>query len=68
MLFTDVPANAWYYHAVMYVYENKLMSGTGNNNFAPNAPTNRAMMVTICDCLFVRRDIIGGKHEAENII
>lgn len=45
--FNDVPTNAWYYNAVKYVYDKKLMSGIGNNNFAPQNPTNRAMMVTI---------------------
>lgn len=45
--FNDVPTNAWYYKAVKFVYDKKLMNGTGNNIFKPSDPTNRAMMVTI---------------------
>lgn len=45
--FTDVPASAWYYDAVRFVYEQGMMSGTGNNQFSPNVTTTRAMIVTI---------------------
>ena len=45
--FTDVPASAWYYDAVRFVYERGMMAGTGNNQFSPNATTTRAMIVTI---------------------
>ena len=45
--FNDVPANAWYYDAVDYAVKNKLMNGVGNNNFAPDAPMTRAMLVTV---------------------
>ena len=45
--FTDVPENAWYYDAVVYAYENGLMSGTSATTFSPNAQTTRGMIVTI---------------------
>lgn len=45
--FGDVTKNDWYYNAVLYVYENGLMNGTGNGLFAPNANTTRGMIVTI---------------------
>ena len=35
--FYDVPTSAWYYTAVKYVYDNKLMDGVDTYEFAPNA-------------------------------
>jgi len=43
--FVDVPASAWYYDAVEYVYENGLMSGVSGGRFAPNDTLTRAMLV-----------------------
>ena len=45
--FTDVNEGAWFHDAVRYVYDNGLMDGVGDGQFAPNATTNRAMVVTI---------------------
>ena len=45
--FYDVPTSAWYYSAVKYVYENKLMDGVDTYEFAPNATLTRAMVWTI---------------------
>ena len=45
--FTDVKADDWFYEAVKYVYDNKLMDGTSSTTFAPLMTTNRAMVVTI---------------------
>ena len=45
--FTDVPNNAWYAEAVQYVTDNGLMSGTGDNQFAPNDATTRGMLMTV---------------------
>ena len=39
--------NDWFYDEVVYVYENGLMNGVENNQFAPNTATNRAMLATI---------------------
>lgn len=47
MPFTDVPENAWYYDAVKYIYENNMMQGISNTEFAPNLSMNRAMIVTV---------------------
>lgn len=43
--FADVPASAWYYNAVEYVYENGLMSGVSGGRFAPDDTLTRAMLV-----------------------
>lgn len=43
--FMDVPASAWYYDAVEYVYENGLMSGVSGGWFAPDDTLTRAMLV-----------------------
>ena len=45
--FYDVPTSAWYYTAVKYVYDNKLMDGVDTYTFAPNDTLNRAMVWTI---------------------
>ena len=45
--FYDVPTSAWYYTAVKYVYDNKLMDGVDTYVFAPNATLTRAMVWTI---------------------
>ena len=45
--FTDVKADDWFYEAVKYAYDNKLMDGTASTTFAPFMTTNRAMVVTI---------------------
>ena len=45
--FTDVKEGDWFHDAVRYVYDNGLMDGVGDGQFAPNATTNRAMVVTI---------------------
>lgn len=45
--FLDVPADAWYYEAVAYVYECDLMRGTDTHAFTPGGFTTRAQIVTI---------------------
>lgn len=44
--FADVKADAAYYDAVAYVYENGLMNGT-NDGFEPESSLNRAMVAQI---------------------
>ena len=46
-LFIDVAPNAWYKDAVQYAYDNGLMTGTSATEFAPEATTTRAMIVSI---------------------
>ena len=45
--FYDVSSSAWYYTAVKYVYDNKLMDGVDTYVFAPNDTLTRAMVWTI---------------------
>ena len=46
-LFIDVAPNAWYKDAVQYAYDSGLMTGVSANEFAPEATTTRAMIVSI---------------------
>ena len=46
-IFIDVAPNAWYKDAVQYAYDNGLMTGTSDIEFAPEATTTRAMIVSI---------------------
>ena len=47
MPFSDVDASDWFYDSVQYVYENSMMSGTGEDTFSPDTTTTRGMIVTI---------------------
>lgn len=46
-VFSDVRQNDWFYSDVMFVFGNKIMTGTGESKFSPDTTLNRAMMVTI---------------------
>ena len=46
-LFIDVAPNAWYKDAVQYAYDNGLITGVSATEFAPEATTTRAMIVSI---------------------
>ena len=45
--FNDVADSAWYADAVQYAVDKGMMNGIGNNLFAPEAVTNRGMIVTV---------------------
>ena len=45
--FTDVASGAWYYDAVVYVYENGLMDGVSDTLFNPDGEMTRAMVWAI---------------------
>ena len=45
--FTDVTADAWYYGAVNAAVSANLVSGTGDNQFAPNALITREQMAVM---------------------
>lgn len=45
--FTDTTSNAWYHDGVHYCVENSIMNGVGDQLFAPNGTTTRAMIVTM---------------------
>lgn len=44
--FSDVKESAWYFGAVAYVSEKKVLSGTGDASFSPDAAMTRGMFVT----------------------
>ena len=44
--FDDVPYSAWYYDGVRKAYENDLMTGVSETEFAPDGTFSRAMLVT----------------------
>ena len=46
-IFLDVAPNAWYKDAVQYAYAGGLMTGVSANEFAPEATTTRAMIVSM---------------------
>ena len=46
-LFSDVRKSDWYYNAVKYVYEHKIMSGINSSTFAPDQKLTRGMIVTM---------------------
>ena len=46
-IFLDVAPNAWYKDAIQYAYDNGLMTGVSANEFAPEATTTRAMIVSM---------------------
>lgn len=45
--FTDVPEDTWYYRAISWCQQNKLISGQGGNTFAPNSLLTREQMTSI---------------------
>ena len=46
-IFTDVPANHWAQAAIQYVYAGGFMTGVSDSEFAPEATTTRAMIVSM---------------------
>ena len=46
MPFTDVPADSYYYNAVLWAAENGITSGTSDTTFSPDAVCTRAQIVT----------------------
>lgn len=47
MPFTDVGSNDWFYWNVYSVYTTRLMYGTSNTTFSPNAKMTRAMLAAV---------------------
>lgn len=45
--FEDVDSDEWYYSAIKYSYENKIIMGYNSTTFAPNDKITRGMLVTI---------------------
>lgn len=46
-IFADVPKDAWYAGEAAWVYENGLMVGVGNHQFAPDAEISHATVVAV---------------------
>lgn len=57
--YTDVSTSDWYADAVAYVTDKGLMSGTGDNQFSPNATTTRGMLMTVL-ARYAGEDTTGG--------
>ncbi|MCR5826615.1 MAG: S-layer homology domain-containing protein, partial [Oscillospiraceae bacterium] len=45
--FTDLDSNEFYYDAVLWAVENGITNGTSPTTFEPNAPVDRAQVVTL---------------------
>lgn len=45
--FDDLVEDAWYISGIEYVYENGIMSGMGNNNFAPAGNLTREQLMQV---------------------
>ena len=45
--FSDVASGDRFFEHILYVYENGIMEGVGNNEFAPDSTLTRGMIVTI---------------------
>lgn len=45
--FNDVSEDDWFYSDVIFAFNNKIMTGTGEIEFSPYTTLNRAMMITI---------------------
>lgn len=45
--FSDVPEGTWYYRAISWCQQTKLISGQGNRTFAPNSLLTREQMAAV---------------------
>ena len=45
--FADVNIDAWYFTPVVWAFENNIMNGVSDTQFAPDASMTRAMLVTV---------------------
>lgn len=45
--FRDVSKNDWYYNAIVWAYNNKVVTGVSADSFAPNANVTREQVATI---------------------
>ena len=46
-VFKDVKDNMWYYSAILWAYENKIVKGIGTDIFAPDKGITRKELVNI---------------------
>ncbi len=61
--FADVPKGAWYYHFVSWAYENGIVNGVSDTEFAPELPITRQEM---CKMLGSTVEWITGKTLSKN--
>ncbi|MBE6957398.1 MAG: DUF4886 domain-containing protein [Ruminococcaceae bacterium] len=64
---TDVGANDWYYDAVDYAINNKIMSGYNAYTFGPNDTLNRAMVVQVLYNKEGQPALNGAKHSFKDV-
>ncbi|MBQ3556660.1 MAG: DUF4886 domain-containing protein [Oscillospiraceae bacterium] len=64
---TDVGANDWYYDAVDYVIDNKIMSGYNAFTFGPNDTLTRAMVVQVLYNKEGQPALNGQKHSFKDV-
>lgn len=63
--YRDVPADSWYYTAAMEAAARGVAQGVTADTFAPDAPTTRAMFVTMLSkvhCITDGSAVINGSH------
>jgi len=58
--FSDVPASAWFYPAIDFVFKNEYFTGTSATAFSPGSSMTRAMFVTVLHRLEGRPALDGG--------
>ena len=54
--FSDVPSSQWYYKAVGWAAENKIVTGVGSNSFAPTKAITREEMAVILHKYSIYKD------------
>ena len=57
--FTDIDAGSWYYAALCWAYENEIVLGISDTEFAPNAEITREQLVTILYRYALKRGLVG---------
>ena len=57
--FEDVDSDEWYYNAIKYSYENKIIMGYNLTTFAPNDKITRGMLVTILYRMEGSQNVLG---------
>jgi hypothetical protein len=57
--FADVDPDSWYYAAIRWAYENEIVLGISDTEFAPNAEITREQLVTILYRYALKRGLVG---------
>lgn len=66
--FKDVKESDWFYEAVRYCNTQKILSGTGDDSFTPQASTTRAMFVmALAQLMKADLDSYSGKAEFDDV-